>query len=79
MDLGSLSRQPIENMYQNPEHNNPVGLGVAQAYFTSEKSNISGMRVLISKEVKEKISLIKYEKISFDCCNYTGQKYIIFK
>lgn len=46
---------------------NPVGLGVARAYLTSEKSKLSGMRMIISKEVINDLSLIKYSNNGFDC------------
>jgi hypothetical protein len=32
---------------------NPVGLGVARAYWTSEKTSISGMRIIIAPEVMD--------------------------
>jgi hypothetical protein len=32
---------------------NPVGLGVVRAYRTSEKSNVSGMRIIVDKKVLE--------------------------
>jgi len=36
---------------------NPVGLGVARAYYTSEKSELSGMRIIIDKEVFNDLSV----------------------
>ena len=41
----------IGGIINNTTEINPVGLGVARAYWTSEKSNLSGMRIIISPEV----------------------------
>lgn len=67
MDIGSLARQSSEHFYQNDEFNNPVGLGVARAYLTSEESDIAGMRIIISPEVIEALTLNKFEKVDFEC------------
>ena len=42
-DIGGITNNTLEE--------NPVGLGVARAYWTSEKSKLSGMRIILSKEV----------------------------
>ncbi len=42
-DIGSVAN--------NTEELNPVGLGVARSYWTSEKSKLSGMRLIVSPEV----------------------------
>src|SRR5690606_34962602 len=39
----------------NQQLDNPVGLGVAEAYFLSEKTHISGMRIIIKPEVFDSI------------------------
>jgi hypothetical protein len=67
MDIGSLSRQPLDKMFGNHEFQNPVGLGVARAFETSEKSNVSGMRIIISEEVVKDIKMIKYDGVPFEC------------
>ena len=41
----------LAGIVTNQQIINPVGLGVARAYWTSEKSKISGMRIIISNEV----------------------------
>jgi hypothetical protein len=67
MDIGSITRQPIDKIYMNDEHNNPVGLGVARAYLTSEKTGLKGMRIIISKEVLDDLNLLKFDRVSFEC------------
>ncbi len=51
----------------NEEGTNPVGLGVARAYWTSEKSKLSGMRIIISPEVAQDLDLKKYSCNGYDC------------
>ncbi len=51
----------------NEDGTNPVGLGVARAYWTSEKTKLSGMRLIISEEVIADLSLINYSKNGYDC------------
>jgi hypothetical protein len=46
-----LEFKDIGGLLNGHEEINPVGLGVARAYYTSEKSNLSGMRIIIAKEV----------------------------
>jgi len=58
-DLGSI--------VNNQQGTNPVGLGVARAYWTSEKTKLSGMRLIISEEVISDLDLKKYSKNGFDC------------
>ncbi len=67
MDLGSLSRNEIESMPNNEELQNIIGQGVANAYYTSEKKNLSGMRIIISPEVLNNVPIIKYDKVDFEC------------
>ncbi len=67
MDIGSLTRQPHDAFYNNDEFNNIVGLGITRAYLTSECSKLSGMRIIIGKEVIDQLNLIKYSEVSFDC------------
>lgn len=67
MDLGSLTRQPLDTMYKNEEYSNVIGSGVAEAYLTSEKSKLSGMRIILRKDTFDEIELNKYEKVSFSC------------
>ncbi len=57
----------------NESGTNPVGLGVARAYWTSEKSNLSGMRVIISSEVAKDLNLKNYSRNGYDCL---AQEYI---
>jgi hypothetical protein len=73
MDIGSLARNEIKKMPENEEFQNPIGLGVARAYFTSEKSGLSGMRVLISPEVLEGLNLIPFTEVSFECYFIEGE------
>jgi hypothetical protein len=47
----TLLFKDIGAMANNKTELNPVGPGVARAYWTSEKSNLSGMRIIISPEV----------------------------
>jgi hypothetical protein len=58
-DLGAI--------VNNHQGTNPVGLGVARAYWTSEKTKLSGMRLIISEEVVDDLDLKKYSKNGFDC------------
>lgn len=67
MDIGSLTRQSVTTMYKNEEFTNVIGLGVARAYLTSEESKLSGMRIILGKEVINQINIVKYDKVSFDC------------
>lgn len=57
----------LSSMVNNIEGSNPVGLGVARAYYTSEKSKLSGMRIIISPEVILDLHLKAYNKNGFDC------------
>ena len=58
-DLGAI--------VNNQDGTNPVGLGVARAYWTSEKTKLSGMRLIISEEVVADLTLKKYSKNGYDC------------
>lgn len=58
-DLGAI--------VNNQDGTNPIGLGVARAYWTSEKSKLSGMRLIISDEVVKDLSLKKYSRNGYDC------------
>lgn len=57
----------LASFVNNQEGTNPVGLGVARAYWTSEKSNLSGMRVIISPEVTKDLNLVHYSRNNYDC------------
>ena len=61
-DLGS--------MVNNEQGVNPVGLGVARAYYTSEKSLLSGMRLIISPEVIDDLVLKAYSRNGFSCFSH---------
>lgn len=67
MDTGSLSRQSIDVMHNNADFQNIVGLGVAKAYYVSEKSKLSGMRIILEPSVLKEVNLIKYDKVPFEC------------
>jgi len=73
MDTASLSRNNIDDVIRDKQGNynyefyNPVGPGIARAYLTSEKSNISGMRLIISPECLNNIELSIYNKVNFEC------------
>ena len=58
-DLGAI--------VNNEEGTNPIGLGVARAYWTSEKSTLSGMRLIISEEVIKDLFLKKFSQNGYDC------------
>jgi len=45
----------LASMVNNNSTMNPVGLGVAEAYYISEKSFLSGMRIIINKSVFQDI------------------------
>ena len=51
----------------NQNDTNPVGLGVARAYWTSEKTHLSGMRIIISPEVIKDLKLDKHSQNNCDC------------
>ncbi len=51
----------------NHNETNPVGLGVARAYWTSEKTHLSGMRIIISPEVIKELKLDKHSHNNCDC------------
>jgi hypothetical protein len=46
---------------------NPVGLGVARAYYTSEETKLSGMRIIISPEVINDLQVIHRTMPEFPC------------
>ena len=46
---------------------NPVGLGVARAYWTSERTKLSGMRLIISDEVIEDLKIKEYSRNGYNC------------
>jgi hypothetical protein len=46
---------------------NPVGLAVARAYHTSEKSNLSGMKIIISPEVFNDLHALESTFPEFKC------------
>jgi len=57
----------LSSMVSHTEGTNPVGLGVARAYSTAEKSKLSGMRLLISKEVIDDLELKQCSRNGFNC------------
>jgi hypothetical protein len=57
----------LSSMVNNVQGTNPVGLGVARAYYTSEKTRLSGMRIIVSKEVIQDLNLKKYSNNGFNC------------
>lgn len=58
-DLGAI--------VNNQDGTNPVGLGVARAYWTSEKSRLSGMRIIISDEVINDLTINNFSRNGYDC------------
>lgn len=58
-DLGAI--------VNNQDGTNPVGLGVARAYWTSEKTKLSGMRLIISDEVVADLTLKKHSRNGYYC------------
>jgi hypothetical protein len=57
----------IGAMTNNTEELNPVGLAVARAYHTSEKSKLSGMRIIISPEVINDLNVLHLTIPDFEC------------
>jgi len=57
----------LAGIVNNQQIINPVGLGVARAYWTSEKSKLSGMRMIISKEVIDDVKPKLITKNGLDC------------
>ncbi len=58
-DLGAI--------VNNQDETNPVGLGVARAYWISEKTKLSGMRLIISDEVIKDLTLNKHSRNGYEC------------
>jgi len=67
LDISSLTRHPFGIMAENEDFQNLIGLGVARAYYTSEESHLSGMRIIISPEVLQSFELIPVNEVSFEC------------
>ncbi len=57
----------IGAMVSGTKELNPIGPAVARAYNTSEKSGLSGMRVIISPEVLEDLNLLQVSITEFPC------------
>ncbi|MBW8051443.1 MAG: hypothetical protein FVQ77_14100 [Cytophagales bacterium] len=76
MDIASLTRQPYDQFYKNDEFNNIIGLGIARSYTTAEKSNLSGMRLIISPEVIGDIQLKPYKDTTFESYYFDCQNFI---
>ena len=57
----------LAGVVNNQQIINPVGLGVARAYMTSERTKLSGMRIIISNEVIIDLHPQKATKNGFDC------------
>jgi hypothetical protein len=56
----------LSSFVDNQQSTNPVGLGVARAYQVSEKSKLSGMRLIISDEIIKDLLIKKESKNDFD-------------
>lgn len=63
----TVSFKDIGAIINNTSELNPVGLGVANAYYTSEKSNLSGMRIIISPEVFTDLNVQILANMPIDC------------
>lgn len=61
----TLQFKDLASFVDNSTSTNPVGLGVARAYYVSEKSKLSGMRLIISNEILNDLSLRKEFKNGF--------------
>ncbi|MBN2776527.1 MAG: hypothetical protein JXR36_02725 [Bacteroidales bacterium] len=63
----SIRFNDISSMINGDKNNNlnPIGAGISRAYLTSETTNISGMRIIISDEVISDLKIIK-ENAGFD-------------
>lgn len=57
----------LASVVNNNSESNPVGLGVARAYWTSEKTHLSGMRIIISPEVIKDLKLDNHSQNGYDC------------
>lgn len=57
----------IGGITNNTSEVNPVGLGVARAYWTSEKSKLSGMRIIISPEAFADLTAKKLFNKPIEC------------
>lgn len=64
----------LASMVNNNSTMNPVGLGVAESYYISEKSFLSGMRIIINKSVFKDIPT---SKISIDNIDYFKHEYTL--
>lgn len=67
MDTAALMCNSIDDIRKNDSLKNIIGLGVAKAYETGEESKLSGMRIIISKEVMSNIDYKKYDDVDFEC------------
>lgn len=76
MDVAPLSKFDSEEIKDKDEYQNLIGLGVARAYHTSEKSNLSGMRIIISPETFKDIELVAYNNVSFECYYIEGENFL---
>lgn len=57
----------ISSVISGSENTNPIGLGVMRAYLTSEKSYLSGMRLIISPEVFSDLTTDTVSNLPFEC------------
>lgn len=76
MDIGALSRHPIDEMPENEDYKNIIGLGVARSYYTAEKSNLSGMRIILSPEVAHRLNYETFNKVPFECYTFEITNYL---
>ena len=73
IDISSFIRHeyndiiPDKGQKLNPEFTNIVGPGIARSFLISEKSKLSGMRMIISPEVLNISLLNVYDKVDFEC------------
>lgn len=49
----------LASVVNNQQLDNPVGLGVAESYYLSEKTNLSGMRIILNPQVFQSIETTK--------------------
>ena len=67
MDIGALAKYHPNEIANKPEFQNVIGAGIAEAYKTSENSQLSGMRIIIKREVVSNLKLEIYNKVPFEC------------
>lgn len=72
----------LASTLDNNQTNNPVGLGVAESYYLSEKTFLSGMRIIINETVLNDIptQIVQIDKFTFYKYDYdlNGAKYTTY-